>query len=119
VRIGALAVMTALLSLAFAACDEGPPPTCNPSGTDLHISVVKGTTHRFDQECLAAQANQLFTIEFQNHDTSSHGNHNIHIFDGSDDKLSAISPVTRPRSPTRLVHFKWGCSGSSATTIPR
>ena len=114
VRISAFAVMTALLSLTFAACDEGPPPTCNPSGIDLHISVEEGTTHRFDKECLAAPANQPFTIEFENHDTSSHGNHNVHIFEGSDDLFVGDiarheTSITYEVGPLRVGMFRFKC----------
>ena len=93
--------MTALLTLGLAACSGGgSAPTCNPSGTQLHIAVEEGTTHVFNKKCLAAPVNQAFTIEFENHDTSPHGNHNIHIFDGGDLFRGDIAR-TRRQSRTR------------------
>jgi plastocyanin len=80
----AVATVTALLTLGLAACTSGGPAvTCKSSGAQLHISVA-AATHNFNKECLAAPPNQAFTIEFQNHDASMEGNHNIHIFDGAD-----------------------------------
>jgi plastocyanin len=38
----------------------------------------------FTTDCLAAPVGEPFTIEFNNQDTSSHRNHNIHILDGDD-----------------------------------
>jgi plastocyanin len=83
-RFGAVTMISALLTFGLAACSSGPPPTCDPSGTELRIAVAEGYTHVFDTKCLAAPANEAFTIEFDNNDTSPHGNHNIHIFDGGD-----------------------------------
>jgi plastocyanin len=69
------------LVLGLAACGGGeqaapraasPPgaaspaaPKCTPSGTTLEITAQKD---KFDKDCLAAPANQAFTIEFTNKD---------------------------------------------------
>ena len=113
-RVGAFATMTALLSLGLAACSGGDPPaTCNPSGTQLHIAVEEGTTHLFNKKCLAAPANQPFTIEFENHDRSSHGNHNIHIFDGGDlfvgDFARHETSITYEVGPLQAGTFRFQC----------
>lgn len=75
-----------VLALALAACSNGgsSATTCTPSGTELRIAVLESETHTFTTDCLAAPVGQPFTIEFDNQDTSPHGNHNIHIFDGGD-----------------------------------
>jgi plastocyanin len=46
-----------------------PTATCEPSGTTLAITV-NGT--KFDKNCLAAPANQAFTISFDNKDQLAH-----------------------------------------------
>jgi plastocyanin len=48
---------------------------CSPSGTQLQ-ETAKGIT--FEKDCLAAPADQAFSIEFQNQDPGTP--HNIHIF---------------------------------------
>ena len=80
---GVGAALATILTFGLASCSgEGPAATCEPSGTELHIGVG-AATHNFNKQCLAVPANQAFTIEFQNRDTSLEGNHNIHIFDGA------------------------------------
>ncbi len=49
--------------------------TCNPSGTTLTV-VAQGT--KFNTDCLAAPANQPFTINFDNKDQVAH---NIQILE--------------------------------------
>jgi plastocyanin len=78
-------------SIAMAACSQAPEPaspdlgmgeakpTCKPHGTELEIAVLASASHLFTKDCLAAPAGEPFTIYFNNQDTSSHGNHNIHI----------------------------------------
>lgn len=76
--------LLALAVLELAACTSGAAKTdvtCEPHGTGLHIAVLASKTHTFTTDCLAAPAGEPFTIEFDNQDTSSHGNHNIHIYD--------------------------------------
>jgi plastocyanin len=75
-----MAVVTTA-TLALTACgDSGSGATCSPSGTELHIAVLASRSHHFTKDCLAAPAGVPFTIQFANGDTSSHGNHSIHIF---------------------------------------
>jgi len=50
-------------------------------GEALFSAGTDRQTHTFTTDCLAAPADQPFTIEFDNHDTSLHGNHNIHIYE--------------------------------------
>lgn len=77
------AIFLTAATLLFAACgDDGASATCSPSGTELHIAVLESQSHQFNTDCLAAPAGEPFTIEFDNQDTSPHGNHNVHIFDG-------------------------------------
>lgn len=78
-RTTLFAVLT-LSALVLAACgDGGASATCSPSGTELHIAVLESQSHQFDTDCLAAPAGEPFTIEFDNQDTSPHGNHNVNI----------------------------------------
>ncbi len=107
-----------LLTLALAACGGGgPAPTCNPSGTQLRITV-KETTHNFDKECLAAPMNQAFTIEFENHDPSLGGNHNIHIFDGGTlfvgDFARHGTSITYEVGPLHAGTFRFQCDNHAA-----
>ena len=87
--------------------------TCHPSGTQLHIAVAVGTNHLFNTKCLAAPANQAFTIEFENHDTSPQGNHNIHIFDGGDLFVGDFAPretsITYEVGPLQAGTFRFQC----------
>ena len=46
-----------------------PTSTCSPSGTTLSITA-SGT--KFDKDCLAAPANQAFTINYDNKDQLPH-----------------------------------------------
>jgi hypothetical protein len=88
--------------LELAACTSGAPKadvTCEPHGTRLHIAVV--ATHTFTTECLAAPSEQPFTIDFNNQDTSTHGNHNIHIYDSPEDFIGET--VIHGRSITYSV----------------
>jgi plastocyanin len=53
----------------------GPPPaSCAPSGTQLQLGAK---AIAFDTNCLAAPANQAFTIAFSNQDPGIQ--HNVHI----------------------------------------
>jgi len=109
----AVATTTALLTLGLAACSGGPAPTCNPSGTQLHIAVAVGTHSLFNTKCLAAPANQPFTIEFDNHDTSPEGNHNIHIYDGGSLFVGDFAPhetsITYEVDPIQAGTFRFRC----------
>jgi len=81
-------LLLALGVLGLAACTSGAPNedvACEPHGTRLHIAVLATQTHTFTTDCLAAPGEQPFTIEFDNQDTSAHGNPNIHIYDSPKD----------------------------------
>lgn len=57
-------------------------PTCEPSGTTLQISAPVGASASgFDTNCLAAPAEEAFTIEFNNQDTAV--SHNVSVFTDS------------------------------------
>lgn len=105
------AMMTTLPTLGLAACSGGAAATCEPSGTQLHIAVE--TTHLFNKECLAAPANQPFTIEFDNQDTSGHGNHNITILDGDSLFVGDVAPhetsITYEVGPLAAGTYRFKC----------
>lgn len=69
-----LAVVIALFVPAVAAAEGAP--ACSPDGTALSISAKD---KKFDKECLAAPADQAFTIEFDNQDPAVP--HNVAIYD--------------------------------------
>ena len=69
-----LAVVIALFVPAVAAAE--PAPGCAPGGTALSISAKD---KKFDKDCLAAPADQAFTIEFDNQDPAVP--HNVAIYD--------------------------------------
>ena len=91
-----------LVALSVAACTSGPPPTCHPSGSELHIAVAKGTSHVFDTNCLAAPVDQAFSIEFRNDDNSPHGAHNITII--SQDSEIVFSGKGIPPGGSSIVY---------------
>jgi plastocyanin len=64
---------------ATPAATEGTPPTCRPAGDEIAL-VAEGFA--FDKDCLAAAANQPFTIQLDNRDPSRH---NIEIYSLSSD----------------------------------
>lgn len=72
-------VVASVLVLAISGCSGSGDVTCRPDGTQLRIVA---DDHHFETNCLAAPADQAFTIAFRNDDTSSHGVHNIAIRDG-------------------------------------
>ena len=69
-----LAVVIALSVPAVAAAE--PAPACSPDGTALTISAKD---KKFSKDCLAAPADQAFTIEFENQDPAVP--HNVAIYD--------------------------------------
>jgi len=74
-----LSVAIATFMPAVAAADSAP--ACSPSGTALSIAAKD---RRFDKGCLAAPAEQPFTIEFDNQDSSVA--HNVAIYDRANGK---------------------------------
>ena len=69
-----LAVVIALFVPAVAAAETAP--ACSPDGTALSISAKD---KKFAKDCLAAPADQAFTIEFDNQDPAVP--HNVAIYD--------------------------------------
>ncbi len=61
--------------LTNEAARQAKQGTCSPAGTDLHLTA-KNTA--FDTKCLAAPANQSFTIDFDNQDAGVP--HNVEIY---------------------------------------
>jgi plastocyanin len=60
---------------SFAAV-QPPTASCAPDGTALAITA---SDNRYDKTCLAAPANQAFTIDFDNEDSGIP--HNVSIYD--------------------------------------
>jgi plastocyanin len=60
---------------SFAASPRAGGETSSPNGTALSISAFDG---KFDKKCLAAPANQAFTIDFKNLDRGIP--HNVAIY---------------------------------------
>ncbi len=59
-----------------AVAGAEPGPACRQSGTALSIAAKE---RKFDMDCLAAPADQPFTIEFDSQDSDVP--HNVAIFD--------------------------------------
>ena len=66
---------------AGAGSSVASAATCSPNGTQLSITALDG---KFDKDCLAAPANQAFTIDFDNLDRGIP--HNVAIY--ADDTAS-------------------------------
>lgn len=75
-------------------------PSCTPSGTALSIAAKD---KKFAKDCLAAPADQGFTIEFDNQDAGVP--HNVAIYDGpgSDKALFKGEIVVGPNTVTYNV----------------
>ena len=76
-----LPAVAALLSVALTgsgsfAAPVRPQATCSPDGTSLKITAFDT---KFDKDCLAAPANQDFTVEFSNLDRGIP--HNLAIYE--------------------------------------
>jgi len=63
-------------SSAAAVQPKAAGGTCSPNGTKLSITSFDG---KFDKKCLAAPANQAFTIDFTNLDRGIP--HNVSIYE--------------------------------------
>ena len=75
------------VSVLVGACGGGGSgsahtATCSPSGTRLAIAAANVA---YDKSCLAAPANQAFTITFHNEDSGTP--HNVDIVDPSGDSV--------------------------------
>lgn len=96
-------VLGLILALAAVACTSmGSSATCRPHGTELHVVAEN---HRFDSDCLAAPADQAFTIAFRNKDTSPHGTHNISIY-GEDGVIVFTGKGLRPGGTSVLYEVQ-------------
>ena len=75
-------------------------PACTPSGTALSIAA---NDKQFDKDCLAAPADQGFTIEFDNQDPAVP--HNVAIYDGpgSNRALFKGETIVGPNTVTYTV----------------
>jgi plastocyanin len=62
--------------LATTAKEQSKGPQCSPNGTTVKIAAVPSI--KFDTNCLAAPANQPFTIDFSNQDPSIP--HNVDVY---------------------------------------
>ena len=75
----AVAVLSWLVltgATSFPGTEQQKGGTCSPNGTALSISALDG---KFDKDCLAAPANQAFTIDFNNLDRGIP--HNVAIYE--------------------------------------
>jgi plastocyanin len=81
VVLSALAITSWLAPTAAgaAAAEEGVATTCSPEGTALTIVAFD---NKFDKDCLAAPADQAFTIELDNQDNGIP--HNVSLYDTAD-----------------------------------
>ncbi len=107
-------VALAMLASAMAGCSQGAPEaTCEPHGTELKIAVLASRSHVFTKDCLAAPAEQPFTIYFNNQDTSSHGNHNVHISLPDEDFVGEIAlhgtDITYEVGPLQAGTYEFHC----------
>jgi plastocyanin len=79
------------------AATGGPSAACSPAGTELTI-VAKD--NKFDQDCLAAPADQRFTIRLNNEDSTWH---NIEIYSLTTNgpmSFFKAHPFTGPKAKT-------------------
>jgi plastocyanin len=105
-------------ALVLHACGAGNETStetstadCRPAGTHLRIKAGE-PTHEFSTDCLAAPANEPFTIRFRNLDESSHGQHNIAIEDVFDGKTidGFGESITYKIGPQRAGSYKFLCT---------
>ncbi len=75
----------------------GGEPTCEPSGTSLRITA-KDT--KFDTNCLAAPAGQLFTVTFENTDSIPHSLAVLKTHTSSEKLFEGVDVFTGPRTVT-------------------
>ncbi len=72
-------------------------PTCEPSGTSLEI-VASDT--RFDKDCLAVPAGELFTITFRNNDSIPHSLVFLRTHTSNENLFEGADVFTGPRTVT-------------------
>jgi plastocyanin len=74
--------------------------SCSPNGTQLQVTALDG---KFDKTCLAAPANQAFTIEFNNLDRGIPHNVAIYRTDTDDNALFKGELIEGPKKTTYNV----------------
>ena len=74
--------------------------SCAPNGTQLQITALDS---KFDKNCLAAPANQAFTIEFNNLDRGIPHNVAIYPDDASDKAIFKGELIEGPKKTTYSV----------------
>jgi plastocyanin len=74
--VAALLWVTATVTASFAGSVQPKSASCSPSGTALTLTAFD---NKFDKDCLAAPAEQDFTIEFSNLDRGIP--HNVAIYE--------------------------------------
>jgi plastocyanin len=72
-------------------------PTCEPSGTSLEIVA---SSIRFDKDCLAVPAGQLFTITFRNNDSIPHSLVFLRTHTSNENLFEGADVFTGPRTVT-------------------
>ena len=88
------------LALTGTGSQAASGGTCSPSGTQLSITALDG---KFDKDCLAAPANQAFTIDFNNLDRGIPHNVAIYPDDSSDKPLFKGELIEGPKKITYSV----------------
>jgi len=76
VSLSALASMSWVAVTAAGAPAAEEAAACAPNGTDL---AIVASDNKFDRDCLAAPADQAFTIELDNQDSGIP--HNVSLYD--------------------------------------
>ncbi|HKY76350.1 MAG TPA: cupredoxin domain-containing protein [Acidimicrobiia bacterium] len=82
-----------------AAWAETQAATCTPDGTALTIGA---DDKKFDKDCLAAPAEQAFTIEFDNRDLAR--GHNVAIYDTANGNNTALFKGEVIRGPSKTTY---------------
>jgi plastocyanin len=85
---------------SFAGSEQAKAATCSPNGTALSIKAFDG---KFDKDCLAAPANQAFTIDFDNLDRGIPHNVAIYEDESADKNLFKGDLVDGPGKTTYSV----------------
>lgn len=74
--VAAVSLLAMTAAASVAASEQPKGGTCSPNGTALSITAFDG---KFDKDCLAAPADQAFTIDFNNLDRGIP--HNVAIYE--------------------------------------
>ena len=116
-RKSILILALAVPAFALAGCGGGSGgATCSPNGDDLRIEAKN---LRFDTDCLAAPADQPFTITFDNEDGGTP--HNVDIVSESGDELFGGDLFDGVDQKVYLVHafhpgtYRFRCEVHPAT----